>query len=392
MLLRNMKGVSSMAPYLLISFFFGFSFVIAPNSGADSTSYAQEIKDLHESNIPFGTYFSQLYTEESTKLDVYQSLLTWLVGQFTGNYQWLFGIYAAIFGYFWFKAIRLARLLLPDRLSTFFLLLLVFFAMINPIWNINGVRQYTAFGMFFYGLLLLHFLNNKKGYVFIVLPLFVHFSLTIALALYIAYRFFPTKNFKVLYGIYVLTFFASELNLDFIRSYFDLLPVFMQSRQVYLGDEYAEAEKLSWDEYAGHITLYYNLLKYLIISIISWIYFSIFFKKNKSISKFTQFFSLALIFSAFSNLASQVPAGGRFAILSNLLVVFSFIWYLSNQINGYIPKTIQKIAVILLFYIVVVNIRIGTDYYGVFLFIGNPIVNLIIEEKTPVIEYVKFIF
>jgi hypothetical protein len=387
-----MKWANTIGPYLLLSFFFGISFVIAPNSNADSTRYARELKDLYENQITFETYFSQIYSEESSKLDIYQPLITWFVSQFTGNYQWLFGIYAMVFGFFWFKAIRLARSLLPDRLSKFFVLLLLFFAFINPIWSINGVRMWTAVGMFFYGLLLLHFVNNKKGYLFILLPLFVHFSLTIALALYIAYRFLPTKNFTILYGIYVLTFFVGELDLGVIRSYFELLPGFVQSRQGYLNEEYAEGVKAATEQYASHIKLYRNVLKYLIIAVVSWIYFSMFYKKSKSISKFTHFFALALIFSAFSNLASQIPSGGRFAILSNLLVVFSFIWYLSREVNGYIPKSFQSISKLILLFIVIVQIRIGADYFGAFLFIGNPVVNLFIQDTTPFIDFVKAIF
>jgi hypothetical protein len=392
MLLRNMKGVSGMGPYLLLSFFFGFSFVIAPNSVADSTRYVQELKQLYVSEVSFDTYLSQIYSEESSKLDIYQPLLTWIVGQFTGNYQWLFGIYAIVFGFFWFKAILMARSLLPDRLSIFFVFLMLLFALINPIWSINGVRMWTAVGMFFYGLLLLHFINNKKGYVFIVLPLFVHFSLTIALVLYVAYRLLPTKNFSLLYGVYVLTFFIGELDLGVIKAYFELLPGFVQSRQGYLNEEYAEGVKVATEQYAAHIKLYRNLLKYVIISMVSWMYFSMFFKKAKSISKFAQFFAMALIFSAFTNLASQIPSGGRFAVLSNLLVVFSFIWYLSKEVNGYIPKSFQSISKLILLFIVIVQIRMGADYFGAFLFIGNLVVNLFIQDNTPFIDFVKAIF
>jgi hypothetical protein len=387
-----MKWVNGIGPYLLLSFFFGVSFVINPDGGADSSRYAEELVLLHENPVQFNTYFSQLYKEESLKLDIYQPLLTWIVSQFTGNYQFLFGIYALVFGYFWFKSIQIARSLMPERLSIFFILLLIFFALINPIWQINGVRMWTAVGMFFYGLLLLHFLNNNKGYIFILLPLFVHFSLAIALALYIAYRFLPTKNLTVLYGFYVLTFFVGELDLGVIRSYFELLPGFVQSRQSYLGEEYAEGVKLAADQYAGHIKLYRNALKYSIIGIVSWVYFSMFFKKTKTISKFTQFFALTLIFSAFSNLASQIPSGGRFAVLSNLLVVFSFIWYLSKEVNGYIPKSFQSISKLILLFIVVVQIRMGADYFGAFLFIGNPVVNFFFKDNTPFIEFVKALF
>lgn len=392
LLFRRMKWENSISPYLLISFFFGFSFVIPPDTLADSSRYADELKLLYETPVTLETYFSQVYSEGGTKLDIYQLLLTWLVSQFTGNYQWLFGIYALVFGYFWFKSIRLARLLLPNSLNSFFVLLLLFFALINPIWSINGVRMWTAVGVFFYGILTIHFLDNKNGYLLLVLPLFIHFSLAIALAIYIAYRFLPIKNFRLLFIIYVLTFFIGELNLDIIRSYFELLPSFFLSRQTYLNQDYVVDIKENSQQVAIHIRLYYLFLKYLIIMIVTWIFFSFFNKQLVKFSKFTHFFGLALIFSAFSNLASIIPVGGRFTVLSNLMVVFSFIWYLSEKIKGTIPKIFQKMAIVVLLFIVIVQIRMGADYFGVFLFIGNPILNLFIQDTTPFIDFIKVIF
>lgn len=391
-LFKNMKRVTVIGPYLLLSFFFGFSFVLAPDSTADSIRYANELKLLYEMPVAFETYFSQIYNEEGSKIDVYQPLLTWFVSQFTGNYQWLFGIYALVFGYFWFKSIRLARLLLPNRLNSFFVLLLLLFALINPIWSINGVRMWTAVGIFFYGILSIHFLDDKKGYLLLVLPLFIHFSLTIALVLYIAYRVLPTKNFRFFYIVYTFTFFVGELNLDVIRNYFELLPGFVQSRQTYLNEEYVAGIKASSDQYAIHIKLYNNLLKYVIIIIVSYIFFSFLNKKSAKYSKFTQFFTMTLMFSAFSNLASQIPSGGRFIVLSNLMVVFVFIWFLSDKIKGNIPKVFQKMSLVILLFIVVVQIRIGADYFGAFLFIGNPILNLFVQDTTPFIDFIKVLF
>jgi hypothetical protein len=392
-LFRNMKWVPEIAPYLMLSFFFGFSFVLAPNSGADSTRYAYELELLNESQATFDTYFSQLYSEEGTKLDIYQPLLTWCVSKFTGNYQWLFGIYAMVFGYFWFKAIQLARSILPEKLNLFFVLLLIFFALINPIWPINGVRMWTAVGIFFYGLLQLHYLNSKKGYIFLVLTIFVHFSLTIALALYVLFRFFPAKNFRFLFVLYVLTFFIGELDLGAIRRYFELLPGFVQSRKSYLNEEFAEGLVESTEQLASHIRLYQNLLKYIIVFMVSWMYIMIFkIKGTAAVNRFNYFFSLALVFSIFSNLASQIPSGGRFVVLSNLLVIFCFIWFLSKEVKGYIPSSLKSFCLLVLAFIIIVQIRIGTDYFGAFLIIGNPIANLFIQDTTPFIDFVKALF
>jgi hypothetical protein len=373
MLFRKMNLAKGIAPYLMISFFFGTSFVVAPGSLSDGTRYANELKQLYDLQVPFGDYFSQIYSEDGSKLDIYQPLLTWLVSRFTSNYQWLFGFFSIVFGFFWFKSIQLVRGLMPDRINSLFLLLLLFFAFINPIWSINGVRMWTAVGVFFYGLLNVHFLGNKKGYLFLTLPLLIHFSLIISL----------------LFALYVLTFFVGELDLGIIRGYFELLPGAVQSRRSYLSEEYVTGLKENVEEFAVHIQLYKFLLKYLIIVLVSWIYFSFVSKKVRQFTKFSRFFALVLVFSAFSNLASQIPSGGRFSVLSNLLVVFSFIWFLSSNIKRHISMAYQNIAVCILLFIVIVQIRIGADYFGAFLFIGNPMVNLFNQDTTPFVEFIK---
>lgn len=391
LLIRNMKHVASLTPYLFLSLYFGMSFVIPPGSNADSTRYAAELKNLYEKDVPFDTYFSQLYSEESSQIDVYQPLITWIVSKFTGEHQILFGIYAIVFGYFWFNSLRLARSLLPDHLNNFHLLLLLFFAFINPIWYINGVRMWTAVGMFFYGILLLHFVNNKLGYFFIILPLFFHFSLSIVIALYIAYQLLPKTNLTILYGIYLLTFFVGELDLEVVRMYYDLLPDFMQSRQGYLSDEDTNEIQFLNEQKSIHIILLADIVKYLSISLLSWMFFSMFLKKTMFNTMFTQFFALAIVFSAFSNLVRNISSGGRFTVLSDSLVIFCFIWFLSREINGYIPKNFRHLGTLLLLFAVVVQIRIGTDYVGLFFLIGNPVVNFFNQDTTPIIDYVKSI-
>lgn len=391
-LFRNMKRVTTITPYLLISFFFGLSFVIIPGSEADSVSYSEELEVTHENFISFKIYFSKLYNEESAKVDIYQPLVTWLVSRFTGNYQWLFGIFAVVFGYFWFKAIRLARLLLPDRLNLFFTLLLLFFALINPIWHINGVRMWTAVGIFFYGLLKTEYLNDKKGYWYLVLPTLVHLSLSVALIVYILFCLFPTKNLKILFVLFILTFFVGELDFEFVRNYFELLPGFVQTRKGYINEEYVERIKVESGQLSAHIQLFAILSRYMILMLICWIFVSFSLIKKMANPNFTHFFGMALVFSAFSNLASQIPSGGRFLTLSNMIVIFCFIWFSSKDINGYVPNTFKKIGIFILSYLVIIQIRIGADFYGILVLLGNPVVNILIRDNIPLIEYIKALF
>lgn len=387
-----MKNANSIFPYLLISFFFGISFVIPEDTGADSIRYAEQLEQLYKSQTSFNEYSKILYSEESTKLDVYQPILTWIVSRFTGNYQWLFGFYGIVFGYFWFKSILLIRTYLPIRLNVLIFLSLLFFILINPIWQINGVRMWTAVQAFFYGLLLVQVKGDRKGYIFLILPIFIHFSLSIALAVYTLFRLLPTKNYLVLYIIYILTFFIGEIDFEVLRSYFDLLPGFMQSRKGYISEDYAEGIKEGLQINSAYLRFYRIVSKYTIVGIISWIFFKYFFKRSFGESKITQWFAMALFFSAFSNLASQIPSGGRFYTLSNLIVISCFLLVIVQSSRDKILGILEQPLKIILLFIIIVQIRMGFDYMGIFMIIGNPIVNIFTQDKLPLIDFVKAIF
>lgn len=391
-LMRRMSSVYQIYPFLLLSFFLGISFVIAPESSADSVRYAQELKNLHANSISFLDYVGGIFTEESTKLDWYQPAITWLVSKFTGNYQWLFGIYAVVFGYFWFKTLLMVRQWMPTDLSPLLWLTLIFFALINPIWNINGVRMWTAVQVFFYGILLISFSNDQKGYAFLFFSIFIHFSLSIVVVIYFIFKFLPIKNITFLFSFYVLSFFIGELDISQIREYFEILPGFLQSRKGYLNEEYAQYIKDAATQKAFHIQLYGVVLKYMIVFFCTFLYFKYKNGKKELSLVFIQFFSLALFFSIFSKLASNIPSGGRFGVLSNLLMTTSFLFYLVKSEGSNLSLFYSRILMVFLAFVVIVQVRTGMDYIGLLFFVGNPVLNFVVGDTVPFIDFVKAIF
>ncbi|MGA9213158.1 EpsG family protein, partial [Kaistella sp.] len=233
-LFRNLKQNTSILPYLLLSFFFGLSFVVS-TTGGDSVRYTAELVTYHQQNISLSQVLNQFYEDGNSTLDVYQPLVTWAVSIFTANTKVLFAIFALVFGYFWFKSLLIIRSNIDIPLKGLAGLAFLLLALINPIWNINGVRMWTAVGIFFYGIILLYLQNSKRGWFFLILPMFIHFSLIISLILYLLYRVIPSKNKTALLVLFIFTFFLGELNLDVVREYFELLPGIIQTKQGYLG-------------------------------------------------------------------------------------------------------------------------------------------------------------
>lgn len=201
-LLRNFGKHQVLWPFLLVSFFFGFSFVIDPGSYVDSTRYARDLRLAHEEQATFQEYVLERYLGgDGGELDIYQPTLTWLVSLFTSDYRWLFGLYALVFGYFWFKSLLLIRQYLSPDLATLSVIVLVTIAVINPIWSINGVRMWTAIQIFFYGLLMLYLQGKTyKCWLIMAAAPLIHFSLAIGLVVFFFFSVFRLLKTSTFYS------------------------------------------------------------------------------------------------------------------------------------------------------------------------------------------------
>lgn len=387
-LFKDFRQNTNIGPYLLLSLFFGISFVVSTTS-ADSQRYADQLILFHRENISLSTILSNFYGEEGGTLDIYQPVITWLVSVFTDNVKVLFAVFALVFGYFWFKSLILVRGHITAPLAGLTLVTFILFALTKPIWAINGVRMWTAVGIFFYGILLLNLQKNKKGWFFLILPLFVHFSLIVGLVLYVAFQLITLKNKTLFFGIFIVTFFFGELNLEIIRNYFELLPGFAQSKKGYLNEEYVENFVNSSDQFAAHVLLANLLSKYSIVIMSALIYFYSVNKKKIMTRELEVFYTMGLFFASFSNLAASVPSGGRFLALSNLILITAFLLFLNQRIK--MPTTIVKLLQVSILFIIVFKIREGLDFIGIFLFIGNPIINWFVVD-TPLIDQIKGLF
>ncbi|MBO3100180.1 EpsG family protein [Gelidibacter pelagius] len=380
-LFKNFKQNRRIYPYLFLSFFFGLSFVVS-TTGADSERYALQLLQYHRQNISLFEVIGDFYNEEGTKLDIYQPLVTWFISLFTDNVKVLFAFFALVFGYFWFKSLLLIRSHIQIPLKGLVLLTFLFLAFTNPIWLINGVRMWTAVGCFFYGLVVLHLEKDKKGWFYLVLPMFIHFSLIIALVVYILYVIIPYKNKTILFfAAFLFTFFLGELDLDIFRSYFEQAPEFLEKKGSYLNEDYVERVSEAKEQFAFHVILARHLSRYSILAITILMYY--YYSRNKrkiTDDYFNVIFTLGLFFASFSNLASNIPSGGRFVVLSNLIVLTAFLFLLNQRIR--MNRAIKLLLSGSIIFVIIFRIREGLDYIGPFFFIGNPVVNWFVEDIT----------
>jgi hypothetical protein len=162
--LSNYRTVTAKFVFWIFCVYIGLTFVVPINTegAADSARYASELAVFHSMPFSFQNLWDSFYNS-SANVDIYQGLVTWIVAFFTGDPRWLFALFAAVFGYFYAQNLWMIFDRIEIRNSLILSLFILGMALINPIWNINGARMWTAAQIFLFGCLLFFLRNEKKG-------------------------------------------------------------------------------------------------------------------------------------------------------------------------------------------------------------------------------------
>ncbi len=246
---------------------FGFCFVPESESvenAGDATRYAIDFKDAQmETRWSFVRDFKDYFTNNNTTetRDLYTLILNYIVSRFTSNYHWLFMLFAVVFGFFYVKSMKF---IIPPKGASFplfvFPILFLLFCISNPIFNINGVRFWTATWIAVY--LLFQVLVNKNYIYLILAPItylihagFIFFVLVLLL-------FFFFRRFHGFWNIafIISLFFTAASFVDVFDDYTYLLPANLQRFMMYYADEEIIAEKL---QAQGSLPLYARVLRLL---------------------------------------------------------------------------------------------------------------------------------
>lgn len=388
--LRNFNAPGAKKGFILFCAYFGFVFVISKDlGGADSARYGQMLHDLHQQTPSFENLWASLYSYETNLLDIYQPIVTWFVAVFTDNAHFLFSIFATVFGWFYANNIWIILNKVKGNLSPLIVFFIVIFSLTIPLWNINGVRMWTAAQIFIYGVLT-YFIGPKKtrGLLWAGASILVHFSFLFPLMLLGLYKFLP-KRLIVFFLFYLITLIFSEINLFTIQGYLRLLPEIFQPRvESYTNIEYAENIAMNKSDMNWYVGFSANAFKIAINALLIIVLYTSrkFLKNNKILYGYAAFI---LFFSGWANLLTSLPSGGRFiAVSSALVVAFLILFFLNYKPSGLLKVT-QILSLPLLIIYFIFSIRVGFDYMGISTFIGNPFSALLIEDTKPIIDFVK---
>ena len=328
--LKNIRdGVSHRILYLWF-LVFGIGFC-AMNEAADSFRYVEEF--MMESQYTWGRYLLEVKewaTFESNIKDIYTLTVNVLVGKFTSNYHWTYLIYAAVFGFFYIKSLKIFLKHQMVKKEIVFYALLFMFCYSNPIYNINGVRFWTSAWIGVYVALNLFVERKYRMIPLLILMPLVHGSTVIWVVIMLA-AIILSRFQKVTIGLYLASSFVSAVSyLNILNDYSYMLPQFMQN-QIW---SYTESE-MALERLAG-ISEYGAAYADFLIALPG--YFQILLcillilnrKEIYQNKKAGILMTVMLALAAITNFLSGIPSMGRFqAFVIPFLVI---VWSMNHDI------------------------------------------------------------
>lgn len=359
--------------------------------GADGGRYAMRLIEMHNS---YRNLFEQISYDfiYNGSMDYYQLIVTWLVSLLTDNAHVLFGCFAFVFGFFYSRNIWyvLNKIDIVKGKAMYVFVVLLFLAC--PIWQINGVRMWTAVHIFVYAILPYIMNGEKKNLKWLIVVPFVHFSLLYITTLSLVYVLFPKRiasgNFlfrRVLLIIFILSMVIKSLNIGTVAIYLkQVSPESYEDRiELYTADHVMDNVKegksnVNWYVTASSDICFWATNILLLLCAID--------KRRNRGKDYMLYYCLAL--SALANIASQIPSGGRFITIAHLFSFAYILWRLSLFDNSLFRK-MANIVVYPLLITILFSIRIGLDYYGVSLLLGNFITSIFWDNNVPIINLIK---
>ncbi len=321
--LQRMNTKSSFVIFFLFAVFFGLSFTVTnertPGSPDGVTFRAEFEEYVITSEVEFIDGFQNFLSFKDGKKDYYFDTVAFGVSRITGNYHIMFMVFAMIFAFFQLKAFKIF-ISNPNFRNTFFCLLLAFLFTYIQIFNINGMRFWTAAWIGVYCIFQIFLYNNKRYFLLALCTPFFHGTFWIYI-LVIILAYFLKRFEKIWIVLFFTSFLVSSLTVDFIISNSSFVPQFLQNTISF----YTSQERIMQVNAAGSgLWILDRIFKFITNLYINLTLF-LFIKNRKHILVKSQknLFQFLLVWLTFVNMAMPVPSlGNRYMLLSYPIIAY----------------------------------------------------------------------
>ncbi len=322
--LRQMNTHSSYIVFFLFAVLFGMAFTVsidAPIDGADYRQMFEEYRSISSSRFYDG--FKDFLAFDEGKKDYYSDTVSFYVSRITGNYHIMFMVFAIVFAFFALKSFHFFTKedKFDKSLASY---ILVYLFMINQIFNINGVRMWTAAWIGVYALLQIFGKGNKRYFLLLFTTPFFHGSFWIFIVV-VVLAYLLMRFDKVWVVAFFISFFVGSIAVELIQNASNSLPVFMQ----HMIASYTDAEVIAKRNQIDYQTFDWvsRLMNFIVRFYMNFMVF-LFIKNSASIkaeTKTKNFYLFLLVYMTFVNFTMPVPSlGGRYIVLAYPII--AYIW------------------------------------------------------------------
>jgi len=391
------KNSMSASSYNVIWFFSGFMGLTFAGYGSDYTSdltrYLEEFNLWKIEDRGLSYLINNSYVEYGYQ-DIFFPFISLISAKIGLPDIAFLGLIGLIFGFFYSRVYKILVSDIQFNKDFFLIVLIITFLLIIPIWRgINGIR--FSLGAIIFVYLILRSYNTGFNFktVLLISSLFlIHFSM--ALPIFAFLLFLTIKkvlNTSHLFFLYIISFFFTSINLDILNeSLKNYVPLFLYrkvdayARESIFDEIIEETSNTNW-----YALVFTKALFYAISIMVVYIYIKYKDLKDYNV-RFDYLIKFTFLFTIIVNLLNFIPSLGRMALISNTLVMYIFIFLISNLKNNSFHLFHLKFLLfpLLLLYITV-QMRIGFDFMSVETIIGNPMITLFNIEKIPLIDLIK---
>lgn len=369
--LRTMRTRSSYVVYFLFAIFFGMAFTVPSGKtegyGMDGASYRAWFEyDTMMHSSEFKASWEEYLEFDEGKKDFYFDGVSFVVSRLTDNYHYLFMVLAVVFAFF---MLRSFRFLTAENNLNFSIagIILAYLFTYNQIFNINGMRFWTAAWIGVYVIFKIFKKGDKRYWLLALITPFFHGSFWVFIGVLLIAQF--TKRFQKTWTIlFVISFFVSNIAIEVIQYTYAYLPAFL-SRMVdsYTDPIYMQSRNemgigYSWVPYT------FGILERVFRSLL--IFLFVFNSKQITANPKTKnLYLFLLVWATIFNFFTFIPSlGGRF--ITFVWPMVAYIWLVHFKDRKY------QIVLYATPFILIWNMYELFNYYMLVLsldfFISNP--------------------
>ncbi len=391
--LQNWKRSWTKNILWIFCFFFGYLFIIPKDgiSSPDCLRYVQMLTDFAHSDTSLDLLWSSFYSASSGSVDIIQPLVTFFVSRITDDPALLFAVYGLIFGFFFSRNLWYVLEQKGNHLPGLVLIFTLTFVLLNPVWNINGFRMWTAAHIFLYGTLPFLLEGKRKMLAWSFASVLVHFSFLFAIGILLLFLVFRNR-LNIYFYFFLATAFITEINLQWVQSALTFLPDFLQPRiGGYANAEYAEQIRMGSMADNWYVLFYVRGVKLISYLLVAYVY-SFCRKHIESRKDLLTLLCFSLLLYSFSNLFSLVPSGDRFIIVSSTFLFPFFIIFISSFPQKEFIRYLGFISIPFQLLFCAISLRIGLDFISLSMIFGNPLFAVFYKDDYPLITGISRLF